>query len=794
MLKSITIYTLVFLCISSISSISAQSLTQISGTISGEDPNDKLAYASVIVKQDTLLVEAVITNDKGYFKIKDIKVGTYTVEVQFLGFETYTSPLTIDGSKSKINLGNIPIKSDVTSLEEIVVTGETSQLSLKLDKKVFNVGKDLISQGGSAVQVLDNVPSVAVDPSGAVSLRGNSNVLILINGRKSGLASSQGLEQIPSENIKSVEVITNPSARYDASGSAGIINVILKKNTKEDLSGNVTLLTGIPTDYRVLGSLNYKKGKVNLFSSLGFIYSDYVGLYTRQQQSTIDGNNLFLNQREDEDRHDDGTLIYLGMDYYINDKNTITTAFYRNKTKDTDENKLNFDFSGADIPNMRIQTIGNSEEERSYNQFEFNYTKAFENPGKKFTVDVQYDFWDSKKDFNIVRRTITPDTGDTSIINTRSNRENDDIVIQSDFVTPLSETANFEVGVKYENRLVSTDFAANEEIAGMVSPIDGFNNGLDYKEQILGAYAQYGNKIKKFSYLLGLRTEYTDIQINDQNTGGVLTDSTYTRLFPSVNVSYAFSKKVSAQLNYSQRINRPNLFQLNPFAELQDFNSRIFGNINLIPSYTDAFELSFIRKSKGLVINPSLYYSKTVNNFQYFTTQNDEDIFEIFLINLDEESRLGLEVSAQYRPVKWLGLMAEVNAYSFDQKGNIDNTNLDFSGETLTASLATQIKLPKKFTFQSKLEYQAPISDAQTRTESLYFLNMAIGKSVLKNKGRITFAVSNVFNTRRSIERTVGEDFVVNQLTNFNAARWNINFNYRFNKGRKRGANKSNRN
>ncbi|WP_299676652.1 outer membrane beta-barrel family protein [uncultured Dokdonia sp.] len=773
--------------------MSSQSLTQISGTVSGDDPNDKLAYASVIVKQDTLVVEAVITNDRGDFKIGDLKVGKYNVEVQFLGFETYSSPLSIDGSKSRINLGTIRLKSDVTSLEEVVVTGETSQLSLQLDKKVFNVGKDLISQGGAATQVLDNVPSVAVDPSGAVSLRGNSNVLILINGRKSGLASTQGLEQIPAETIKSVEVITNPSARYDASGSAGIINIILKKNTKQDLSGSVTVSTGTPADHRITGSLNYKKGKINLFSNIGVRYSDYVGLYTRDQQSTIDGNDLFLSQREDQDRHDDGGLFYFGLDYFINETNTITTAFYRNETKDSDETVLNFDFSGENIEDTRIQTLGDSEEKRSYNQFEFNYTKTFKKPGRKFTVDVQYDFWDSTKDFNIDRRTITPDIGDRSIINTRSNRENDDIVIQSDFVTPLSETSNFETGIKIEDRNVATDFAASEEINGTVSDIEGFNNGLDYKEQIIGAYAQYGNKVKKFSYLVGLRTEYTDIQINDQNTGARLTDSTYTRLFPSVNLSYVLSQKTTAQLNYSKRINRPNLFQLNPFAELIDFNSRIFGNINLVPSFTDAVELTFIRKSKGLVINPSIYYSNTQNNFQYFTTQNEEGVFETFLINLEEESRFGIEVSAQYMPIKWLALMAEVNAYTFDQKGSVGTTNLDFSNETLTTTLLSQIKLPKKFTFQSKFEYRAPISDAQTRTRGLYYLNMALGKSLFNNKGRITLGVSNIFNTQKTRDRTVGDGFIVNQLTNFNAARWNLNFNYRFNKGRDRKAKKSNR-
>lgn len=790
MLKSIFIYVLLSLCMSA---VYAQSPTQISGTLSADNISEKLAYASVVVKKDTLIVETVITNDKGDFKIEGIKVGNYTIEFQFLGFEKKSIPLKIDGSKSNINLGTIQLKSDTTSLNEVVVTSETSRVSLKLDKKVFDVGKDLISRGGSATQVLDNVPSVRVEPSGAVSLRGNSNVLILINGRKSGLTSIQGLQQIPAETIKSVEVITNPSSRYDAAGSAGIINIVLKKNTKQDISGSLTLVGGVPFDSRVLGSINYKKGKFNLFSNFGVRYTDYVGLNTRDQISTLNGSDLFLSQREDQKRHDDGRLIYLGLDYSINDNNSITTAFYRNGTKDLDTNTLNYKFSGENIDDSHIQTIAESKENRSYNQLEFNYTKTFKKPERKLTVDFQYDFWNSAKDFNIQRRTIVPDTDNLSVINTKSNRSSDDIVVQSDFVTPLSETANFEAGVKVESRLVSTDLAANEETNGTVEPLDGFNNGLDYKEQILGAYIQYGNKIKKFSYQLGLRTEYTKIEIKDQNTGGVLRDSTYTRLFPSVNLSYPLSEKTTAQLNYSQRINRPNLDQLNPFPELQDFNSRVFGNINLLPSLTDGVEFSILNKRKGLILNPSLYYSKTRNNFQYFTTQNDEGVFETFLVNLDSETRYGVEVSAQYAPVKWLGLNAEINAYRFEQEGSVGTVDMDYSNETWTATLLSQIKFFKDFTFQSKFEYQAPENNAQTMTKSYYYLNMAVGKSLFNNNGTLTLGVSNVFNTRKERETTTGDNFVVNQMTNFNAARWNLNFNYRFNKAKNRKEHQSNR-
>ncbi|MFC5048695.1 TonB-dependent receptor [Aquimarina hainanensis] len=366
---------------------------EISGTVIEQATGTPLPFASVVIKnQQQKIIEGVITNEQGIYIIPDIPIGTYFMEVSYNGFTTYTA--TVELPKHQ-KFPVIALVQDTTQLDEVVVTGETSEVSLKLDKKVFTVGKDVLSQSGSVTDVLDNVPSVTVDPGGAINLRGNANVTILINGRRSGLTSSQALEQIPSDNVARIEVITAPSSRYDASGTAGIINIILKKNTKNGFTGQVRLRGGIPQDFRISGSLNYKTDKINFFSTIGVRSTDYIGVYSRFQQTSDDNGTVTLNQRQDENRHDGGKHLYLGFDYFINPTNTFTTAFQRNQIEDTDATTFIYDYSSdtAAIVDSTLVSKGNSKENRSYNQLEMNYTKSFKKEGQKLTVDLQYDFW-----------------------------------------------------------------------------------------------------------------------------------------------------------------------------------------------------------------------------------------------------------------------------------------------------------------------------------------------------------------------------------------------------------------
>lgn len=754
---------------------------EVSGILLTQETGEPLPYATVALKdQAAQLVEGVITDEKGFFKIDGLANGQFILEIQYQGFEAYTKAISIDQAQQKIALGPIKLKEDVVQLNEVVVSGEKSQLSLRLDKKVFNVGKDILSQSGSVTDVLGNVPSVAVSPSGVVSLRGNANVTILINGRRSGLTSNQALEQIPSDNVERVEVITNPSARYDAAGAAGIINIILKKNKNSGVSGQARVVTGIPTDLRLMGSLNYKTEKLNLFSTLGIRYTDYVGLYTTDQETFENGKTTRLNQRQDEDRHDDGRFFYFGADYYLNKHNTLTAAFLRNETKDTDQTDLFYDYFNAGIKDRSLFTFGTSQEERSYNQLEMNYTKTFAKEGAKFTIDLQYDFWDSTKDFDIETTEVFPSTAAISRLRTSSGQKNNDFAIQSDFLTPVGENSKLEFGLKYENRLVENSFSAQEEIEGDFQSIGGFTNQLDYDEQILGVYTQYGSQWGNLSYLLGLRYEHTAVEIGDA-LGEFLQTNDYGRLFPTLNIGYDLSRSTKIQASYSQRINRPSLWQLNPFAELSDFNSRFSGNPTLQPSFSDVAELGLLFRTEKFTLNPSLYYSDTKGNIEYFTSQNSEGVFLVSLFNIEQEVRIGMEVALSYNPARWLTINGEINAYQFEKKGKIATTTLDITNESWRTSWSLNIKPQKGLTFQSRFNFRGRFDDAQTRAKAVSTLNLGLSKSLFKNKGTLIFNVSNVLNSNKYREEVRSDNFLINRLSNFNAARWTLSYVYKFN-------------
>lgn len=790
-----------FLCSLLISTVVlSQSKTQ-KNTIIGkitDTTNETLPYATVILQDiNDKLIQGVVTNENGDFVFTNINTGNYTIEAQYIGFIAEKRTIVVNDKTKKINLGTLILKEDANLLDEVVVEGEVSEISLKLGKKVFRVGKDITAQSGAATDVLNNVPSVNVGPTGTITLRGNANVQVLINGRRSGLTQSQALEQLSADVIDTIEVITNPSAKYDASGGAGIINIILKKNKMSGLNGQVRLVSGIPDDYRAFGNVNYKTEKFNFFTNLGIRYTDYEGDYSKEQQTTDSGVTTFLNQYEDEDRHDDGQIFYFGTDFYADENNTFTLAYFRNETQDTDKTELFYDIStNENTTETSLFTLGNSKEERAYNQLEANYTKTFEKKGKRLTIDFQYDFWNSTKKWDLITDETFPTTTNIATIKTLGNTNTDDIRIQSDYKTLINEKSNLEVGVKFENRTINNDFLAEELINNNFETIDGINNNLEYKEKITSGYAQFNSKKNKFNYQLGLRLESTSVTINSlSNILNIKND--YTNLFPSATVGYEFKDNLSGQLSYSKRIKRPSLWQLNPFFELKDYTARFTGNPLLNPSYTDAYELSFMYSSKKITINPSIYFSNTKDVFQDETIVDSAGVFIQYPINLDSENRVGLELSISYKPLKWLRFSSDFNAYSFHQTGILNGENAEISDATWSVNFSTSIQPSKTLKLQTRVYHIGEKSNAQTTTKGITYVNIAASKSILKNKGSIIFNVFNPFNSSQTREFITGDNFQINQIRNRNAQRFSLSFVYKFNQkasDKNRNAKRSNRN
>jgi outer membrane receptor protein involved in Fe transport len=379
-------------------------------------------------------------------------------------------------------------------------------------------------------------------------------------------------------------------------------------------------------------------------------------------------------------------------------------------------------------------------------------------------------------------------------IRTNSVGNSKDLLVQSDFVQPIDTISTFEVGVKTEIRKVSSQFLAEQQEDDIWKIYQNIDNDLKYTETIASGYAQYSNKIKRFSYMFGLRTEFTKISITDsKNTYS--DDKNYNRLFPSVNLSYKFDAS-TLQLNYSKRINRPPLYALYPFNEVTDLNAQYVGNPDLNPSYTDVFELAFLKTWKKFTLNPSVYYQWESGYIQDFTYR-ENNIFYTTPINIQHEIRSGIELSTLYNPAKWLQVNMEMNFYHFKQKGSYQDVDLNYEGKTFTGRLNTQIKLPAKFSFQGRYNFRGAQQNAQTKNDPLQSLDFGLSKVLLKDKATIVFDVTNAFDLRQNKSTTIGDNYYLNVNSIPNAARYRLSFVYRFNLTDPKGirqANNANRN
>ena len=757
-------------------------VSTVSGTARDRASGTPVPYATVNVKDAAAkLVGGGISDDQGAFRLEGVPAGELTLEVRFMGYQTVSQPLRVPAAGGKLDVGPVLLAPDVTQLAEVTVTGEKPGISLQLDKKVFEVGKDILSQSGSANDVLNGVPSVAVNPTGGISLRGNPNVTVLVNGRRSGLTQGSGLDQIPATQIERVEVITNPSARYDAAGTAGIINVILKKTKKPGLGGQLRLVGGQPNDSRLNAGLTYKSGKFNVFANAGLRLSDYLGRYRTDQVTGLGNRPTSLSQRQVEYRHDDGRILYFGADYAINERNTITAAFLRNETRDRDQTTLEYEYATAGgQPDSTLRRDGDSRENRSYNQLEFNYTRLFAQAGRKYTADVQYDFWNSDKDWTLTTRRLSPQDGALPGIRTGSVGGSRDLRVQTDWVQPLSERARLEVGLKAESRQVTSDFRAEEQRGAEWAVFRGINNSLRYDELISSGYAQVGSKLNKLSYLLGLRAELTRITLADR-AGEFNNRKNYTRLFPTLNLSYQFREGLTTQLNYSRRIDRPSLWLLYPFNELTDLNAQTVGNPDLNPAYTDALEWGLLRNWAKVTFNPSVYFQRTTDFIQTYTYRDATGTFISTPVNLRGETRLGLELSVLYNPAKWLNFNTELNLFRFRQQGTYREQDFGFADQTVTGRFSTQLKLPASFAVQARYSVTGPQNNAQARTRAIHNADVALSKNLLQNRATLTLDGTNLFDTNQTRTRTQGQTFDFSQVSNRNAARYRLSFMYRFN-------------
>ena len=719
----------------------------IKGTVVEESSGQPIAYATVMVGDNETKkpIEGTTTLDNGSFSL-ETNATDYYIEVSFLGFRTRTfgSPPT---QGKTIDLGKVALSEDAEQLQEVVVQGEVSRTEFKLDKRVFNVGKDLSTTGASALEVLNNVPSVNVNIEGRISLRGSQGVQILINGKPSIIASEEGnaLGTITADMIEKIEVMTNPSAKYDAEGTSGIINIVLKKEERKGLNGSVSVNTGAPDSHSVGVSLNRRTENFNLFTQIGIGLRDLPDdLETRNVD--LENNTTILSSGT-EYRNETYYNLVLGTDYHINENNVLTLS--GNFAMEIEDQPSNTSFVSLDSDNTISSEWERTEVTEAKNpkfQYELQYKKDFENhEDHTLLFSGLGNFFGKDQSSEFLNNTISGDDND-SRQQTRTDFKEAIFTFKLDYTNPITDEWTLETGAQYVLNDVSNDFEVNNFTNGTFVNDPGLTNVFEFDQKVLGLYGTGSYEGKKWGIKGGLRMEQTD-----QNTLLVTTssanDQNYGNFFPSLHSSYKFSNKVSVQAGYSKRIYRPRMWDLNPFFNIRNNFSIRQGNPELQPEFTDSYEITSIYILGPASINFGVYHRYTTEVIERITTF-ENNISTTKPENIGINKATGIEFNAKYSPAKWLTLNGDFNYNQFQRDGTFETTVFDFSNDQWTSKLMTKVKLPSDFDLEMTGNYQSSYQTVQSEVSDMLFMDMGLRKNIMKGKAVLNLSVRDLFASR----------------------------------------------
>ncbi|WP_405206635.1 TonB-dependent receptor domain-containing protein [Aquimarina sp. LLG6339-5] len=729
----------------------------ISGTLVEAETGQPIPYATIVLNDTNskATISGAITNDNGTFEINTTADNFY-IEISFIGFKTLKLQ-KFETIENRVSLGKVKLYQDSETLDEVVVRGEVSKTEFKLDKRVFNVGKDLSTAGASALEVLNNVPSVNVNIEGEISLRGTGGVQILINGKPSVLAdeSSNALGTITADMIQSIEVITNPSAKYEASGTSGILNIILKKEEKKGWNGSISLNTGIPDNHNVGVSLNRRTEKFNLFTQIGAGYRSL----PRDNEAinrNLENNEVIFSEGENF-RNETFFNITLGTDYHLNEYNVFTLSGNFAYEIEDQPSETNFRFFDGD--NTLVSQWVRNETTDATNpkwQYEFNWKKQFKNnKDHTFQLSALGSFFGKDQSSLFEDITIEGENVDSNQ-RTATNYQQADFTFKADYTNPLTKEYSIETGAQYVINDVGNDFEVEDLIDGEYVINESLTNDFEWIQKVLGVYATLAYENDIWGVKGGLRIENTDLETLLANTNEG-SSRNFTNFFPSFHTSYKISDKISLQAGYSKRIFRPRLRDLNPFFNIRNnFNIRT-GNPELQPEFTNSYELTSIYKIGKASMSSSLYHRYTTDVVERVSTFIDNVNFST-PENIGTNSSIGFETNGKYSPTKWLTFTGDFNFNYFDRKGTFEDQVFDFNGNQWSTRLGTKLGLPADIDLEINGNYRSDFETVQGKQSGFAFLDLGMRKKILKGKIVANLGIRDVFASR------IQENFV-NQPT-----------------------------
>jgi iron complex outermembrane receptor protein len=728
---------------------------KVAGTLIDAETEEPIGFANVVVYTvSDSMVTGTTTDIDGKFVFDDLPLGDYRLEMSFLGYGTENRGVELNEMERFFSLGDVFLGAGGQDLDEIVVTAERAVMELGLDRKVFNVEKSVAAAGGSAEDLLRQLPSVSLDLEGNVSLRGSGNVRFLINGRPSGLVGADPatyLKSLSASNIERIEIITNPGAAYDPEGTAGLINIVLKNKREDGFNASINLNAGTNNKFDGSLDMNWRKGKFNSFAGISGRHDERFFVGFRDQSGFIGDSTFTRRFNFDGDRVRKSTTYKLGTEYALSKRGILgLQGNYQSEIGRSGNDRVtNFFNSAGELERVSTRLETEPSDETNY-EVQANYTTTFKKEGRKLSAQVQFSENDEFEQENY-DETITDGNSfflESILQQSPSIEKRKQLISQIDYEQQIGEF-KFETGWRSTIQDLTTDseFATFDGTSFIRN--DEQSNVFQYLEDIHALYATFGGKVKDFTFSAGLRAEqaYTTSELVEPDPETFEND--YFKVYPSVFLGYAINENSTLQLSYSRRINRPRAWALNPFVDRGDpFNLRS-GNPFLLPELINSFEFNLQQRHGLGTLTAGVYFRQLNDIISRISETQPGGVTLSTRGNLDRGRNYGIELINTLRIGKKFELTASANGYRSEIIGQADDESIDANGYLFSGNLQGGYKLPGDIQAQFTYFYRSPGVRPQGRIGTIQSFDLGFRKEILDKKAAITFRVTDIFNTRR---------------------------------------------
>lgn len=790
MKKLVPFFALLFFAFNSLFAQSDEAT--VTGSIT--DPEGRpVTSASVAVYDSTEsnIITGVASDESGNFKI-ELNSGSYVLKITYVSYGTVTQPFEVSAGEV-LDLGEIKMAPTSQTLDEVVIRGERSQMEMSFDRRVFNVGQDITSLGGSAVNVLDNVPSISTDIDGNISLRGNESVRVLINGKPSSMVSGDvdALRSIPATMIKEVEVITNPSSKYAAEGSAGIINIILTESQEFGFNGSVSAGGGYPEEYEGSINLNYRTENINWFADIGADYrSEPESGSSFQRFAGPDTTYMYREQTDADESEIDGDFRF-GADFYLSDNEILTASTYISLEQETNNEDMlytDMEYSEGAFSSDILQQINrDTEEEGDESNFDFNldYENQIDGNDHKFVADASFDISRENTQTDI-EEVIREGAADPLQQRAEDTEEEMDLRLNAEYERPLGEDGKLEAGLRSDTEWMDTGYSAETLVNGDWQSEPAYTQNFLYMENVNAAYLTLGDEFGDFSGQIGLRAENTNIRTEIKETGEV-NEQNYIGLFPSVFLNYSFNEQQSVQVSYSRRLRRPWSRSLLPGIDFNDNRSQFTGNPSLTPEYSNSYEAGYLHYWETGSLLTSFYYRYRTDVIENITEQRDGVQFR-FPINFANEKAWGVEFSADQEIADGFTLTGNANLFQSSTDGSYQDYAFTSESENFQGRMRLRWEIVDGLNYQASMRHRGPSDTPQGSRDGMTMMDTGVAYDVMDGRAKLSFNVRDLFNAQNfsntvSTDGNPNTDYYAHREFSWSTRSFSLNFQYFFGGG-----------